>query len=306
MVGSHRAVKRHTHRFESGFEASAARRVRAVMLLTLAIMIVEIVAGTIFNSMALLADGWHMWTHASAFGISALAYAYSKRHADDPRFTFGTGKISALAGFASAVVLTVAAALIAWDSVSHLLSTPGVAFDGALAVALAGLMTNLVSAVLLRDRHHASDHHHSHRHDHILVAAYAHVLADALTSVLAIASLLLGKYLGWWWADPTMGIFGASAIAWWGWLLMRHSGAVLVDYSDETELPAKIRSIIERDGDTWVSDLHLWTVGPGRWAVIIELSAAETRTPAHYKKLLSVFGELCHITVEVNSMTANS
>ncbi len=295
---------RHTHHFQSGIEASAERRTRIVVGLTVVMMVAEIAAGTIYNSMALLADGWHMSTHAGALGIAAFAYWFARKHADDPRFTFGTGKVGTLGGFTSAIILCIVALLMVWESANRLMTTQTIAFDEALWVAVIGLAVNLVSAFVLggqgddHDHHHGHGHHHDH-HDHNLQAAYIHVVADAFTSVLAIAALLVGKYLGWWWMDPMMGFVGAAVIINWSWGLMRKSGDVLLDHGDDGDLREEIRSAIEGGGDRWLSDLHLWQVGPGHWGAIISLVTHDPRDPAYYKGLLSEVHELSHITVEV-------
>lgn len=286
----------HSHRFESGREQGAERRTRLVVALTVVTMAAEIAAGLAFNSMALLADGWHMGTHAGALGIAVFAYAFARRHADDQRFSFGTGKVGPLAGFASAVLLGLVALLMVWESGQRLLTLQAIAFDEALAVAVLGLMVNLASAAILGHHDH-DDHHH---HDHNLRAAYLHVLADALTSVLAIAALLLGKLVGWWWLDPAMGVVGAVIIARWAWDLMRGTGAVLVDHNDDAGLGERVRASIEGEADNRLSDLHLWRIGPGHWAAIVSVVTARPRPPAHYKALLSGLSELSHITVEVH------
>lgn len=297
----------HAHRFETGQENAAERRARIVVALTVAMMVAEIAAGMMFNSMALLADGWHMATHAGALGIAAFAYAFARRYADDRHFTFGTGKVGTLAGFASAVALGIMALLMAWESANRLMSTQTIAFDQALLVAAIGLAVNIASAAILGG--HGHEHGHGHGHDdhghhrghgdHNLRAAYLHVLADAVTSVLAIAALLLGKYLGWWWMDPLMGLIGAAVIAKWAWGLMASTGAVLVDRSDDNDLTEEVRTAIESDADNRLADLHLWQVGPGHWAAIVAVVTATPRDPAHYKRLLAPVHELSHISIEV-------
>ena len=297
----------HPHRFETGGEAAAERRTRIVVGLTLVMMVIEIAAGVLFNSMALLADGWHMATHAGALGITAFAYAYARRHADDPRFAFGTGKVGSLAGFASAVALAIVAALLIWESATRLLSVQVIAFDEALPVAVLGLLVNLASVAILGghahshdDDHGHEDHNHGHAHDHNLRAAYLHVMADALTSVTAIAALLLGKYFGWWWVDPLMGIVGGTVILVWAWGLMRQSGATLIDMSDQ-HLRQEVVDAIEGDADNKVADLHLWRVGPGHWAAIVSLVTHHPRSLEHYRALLAPVHEISHLTVEIQS-----
>jgi cation diffusion facilitator family transporter len=292
---------RHDHDFSLGNTTGAERRTRAVAALTVVTMAVEIAAGQVFNSMALLADGWHMATHAAALGIAAFAYVFARRHASNRRFAFGTGKVNALAGFTSAIILALVSGLMALESVQRLVSQPAIAFDEALLVAVLGLAVNLASAWLLGGHDHSdhddSDHHH---HDHNLRAAYVHVLADALTSVLAIVALLLGKYLGWGWMDPLMGIAGAVVIARWCAGLVRNSAAVLLDHADPDGLHRAVTEALANDPGLAVVDLHVWSVGPGKQAVIVSLVTNEPRSPDFYKRLLSAIPGLAHLTVEVN------
>jgi cation diffusion facilitator family transporter len=263
--------------------------------------------------MALLADGFHMATHAGALAVAAAAYTFAKKHARSSRFTFGTGKVGDLAGFASALVLGVVAIAIAWESVGRLLAPKSVAFGEATLVAVIGLGVNLVSALLLGGGHHHAhghdhdhDHDHGHDHDHHdhaphghhdnnLRAAFIHVLADALTSVLAIAALLAGRYLGWIWLDPMMGIVGAAVIASWSWSLMRDTSAVLLDAAD-AHLEAEVRDEVEGPGGARITDLHIWRLGPGQHGAIVsyvgEAPADEVRA-----RLRQVH-ELRHVTVE--------
>ncbi len=304
---------RHSHRFETGGEAAAERRTRIVLAITLAMMIVEVGAGYAFRSMALLADGWHMSTHAGAMGIAAFAYGFARRKANSAEFTFGTGKVGSLAGYTSAIVLGLIALLIVWQSVQHLLAPEPISFDEALPIAAIGLLVNLGSARILGGGHAAGHHHgndgdhdhhdhHDHRHhtDHNLRAAYVHVLADALTSVLAIAALLMGKYLGWTWMDPLMGIVGAAVIVSWSYGLIRQSGRVLLDRSGDHELEIEVRAAIESDPDNEISDLHLWRVGPDHWAAILSVVSHHPHEPEHYKARLAHIHELSHVTVEVH------
>lgn len=302
----------HDHRFETDGEAGAERRTKAVAALTVAMMAAEIAVGLATNSMALLADGFHMSTHAGALGIAAFAYWHARKHADDRRYTFGTGKVGALAAFTSAIILGMVALLMVWESGLRLLSVQSIGFDEALWVAVLGLTVNIVSALILGGGHghhhhgHAHDgdddhHRHHHHHDHNLRAAYVHVLADAFTSVLAIAALLFGKYLGWWWLDPLMGIVGAVVIAKWAWTLLGRSGAVLLDKSDDDSLEAEVRSAIEAEAGNRVADLHLWQIGPGHWAAIVAVVAQTPRQPLHYRTLLRDVHELSHVTIEVHA-----
>ena len=309
----------HDHFFLGSDHQRNERKVWLVIALTASMMLVEIVAGTLYGSMALVADGWHMSTHAGAMLIAVLAYRFARRHAGNPRFTFGTGKLGDLAGFASAIVLALVALLIGWESLVRLTQPIHIDFNQAIAVAVVGLGVNLVCAWLLKDdhshhghHHHDHDRHHSHDEHHApgkgrnnnLRAAYLHVLADALTSVLAIVALLLGRSYGWSWADPAMGVVGALVIARWSWGLIRDSGSVLLDAAAEgQDVRQEIREAMAPTGSQ-VTDLHVWQVGPGHFAAIVSLMAREPREPAHYKALLAHIHELSHVTVEVQRGTA--
>jgi cation diffusion facilitator family transporter len=284
------------------------RRTWGVIALTAAMMVAEIVAGLAYGSMALLADGFHMATHAGALTISALAYLFARRHADDPRFSFGTGKLGALAGFASAIVLAIVALAIGAESGLRLVAPTTIRFDEAILVAVLGLAVNLASAWMLRgaphDHGHGGDHQrHAHHRadttDHNLRAAYVHVLTDALTSLLAIGGLMAGRFFGWVWMDPAMGIVGAVIIARWTVGLLRDSGAVLLDADADAALSDAIRRTLEREGDR-VLDLHLWRVGPGHLALIVALTADDPRPPAHYKGKIAHLSRLSHVTIEVH------
>jgi len=292
---------KHSHRFTIG-DDQGLRKTKQVILLTLTMMIVEIAGGVLFGSMALLADGWHMGTHAAALGITAIAYYFARRHADNPKYTFGTGKIGVLGGFTSAVILAVVALLMAVESFERLLSPQAIRFDEAIVVALTGLIVNLVSAYILRDRRHVHDHTGSqrHHHDYNLKAAYLHVLADALTSVLAIIALTAGKAWGWVWMDPIMGVVGAAVIMQWSYGLLRDTGKILLDRDVSMETVATIYSTMEADSDNRVSDLHIWRIGTNQLAAIISIVTHFPKPPDHYKKLLTQFKELAHITIEVN------
>ena len=292
----------HSHKF-AAVDRGNERRTTIVVGLTAATMVVEIVAGLLYNSMALLADGWHMGTHVAALTISVFAYRYARRHAEDARFTFGTGKVGVLSGFSSAVVLAVVALLMAAESVQRFFSRPDIRFDQAILVAMLGLAVNLISAVILR-RHSAHQHHggphHTHVHDHNLKAAYLHVVADTLTSVLAIVALVFGKFLGYVWLDPLMGLVGGFMIARWSYGLLRDTGHILLDSVVSQEMLQAVRSAIESDADNRISDLHLWRVGPDDYATIVSVVSDQPRTPEHYKGLLSHIEGLSHITVEVH------
>ena len=320
----------HDHVFLGADHDRNERRIWLVIALTAVMMVVEIGAGTYYGSMALVADGWHMSTHASALLISACAYLYARKQAHNPRFTFGTGKLGDLAGFASAIILALIALLMAWESFLRITHPVPISFAQAIGVAVAGLAVNLASAWLLRgEGHHhghASGHGHSHGHDHghhhhgdhahhapgnhghgadnNMRAAYIHVIADALTSVLAIAALALGSVYGWLWLDPLMGIVGGVIIAQWSYGLMKSSGRVLLDAMEENEdLPGEIRQAIETGGDR-ITDLHVWQVGPGHYAAIVALVSADPQAPEVYKAKLEAIGELSHVTVEVSRARA--
>lgn len=292
----------HDHVFLGKRHDENARRTLWVVALTAVMMVGEIAAGLAFNSMALLADGFHMATHAGALGIAAIAYAYAKRHAHGRRYSFGTGKVGDLAGFASALVLGIVALGIAFESAMRLVDPSPVAFTEATIIAVIGLGVNIVSALLLghghdHDHDHAHDHHHGHAHerDNNLRSAYLHVVADALTSVLAIAALLGGRYLGWVWLDPLMGIVGSVVIAVWAWSLMRDTGAVLLDATDAA-IEAEIRDLVEGPGDAKITDLHVWRVGPGAHSAIISVVGATRETICARVKPVH---EIEHLTVEI-------
>jgi cation diffusion facilitator family transporter len=297
---------KHSHHYNIE-DGHAERNTRRVIVLTLSMMIIEITAGYLFGSMALLADGWHMGTHAVALGITAFAYNFARRHSDNPNYSFGTGKVGVLGGFSSAVVLGVIALLIGVESIQRLISPQPIRFNEAIVVAFVGLVVNVISAFLLQEKH---DHHHerqAHEHghtrkfrDHNLRAAYFHVLADALTSVLAIIALFTGKAFGWIWMDPIMGVVGALIISRWSYGLLVDTGKVLLDRDVNQEAVEEIRSIIEADSDNRVADLHVWRVGSHHLSAIVSIVTHFPKTPDHYKKLLADYNEIAHVTVEVN------
>ncbi|MBX9409644.1 CDF family Co(II)/Ni(II) efflux transporter DmeF [Pseudomonas baetica] len=297
----------HDHQFLGASHDDNARRTLWVVVLTFVMMIGEIAAGYITGSMALLADGFHMATHAGALGIAAAAYGFARRNANNRRYSFGTGKVGDLAGFASAMVLGLVSLAIAGESIVRLFQPTSVAFGEATVIAVVGLAVNLVSAFLLMGHHgHDHGHHHDHGHDHHhhhdnnLRSAYVHVLADALTSVLAIAALLAGRYLGWVWLDPAMGIVGAIVIAKWAYNLMRDSAAVLLDATDEP-VAAEIRELLETSGDMRISDLHVWQVGPQARAAIVSVVASAGITAEAVRERLAPVHELSHLTIELHS-----
>jgi cation diffusion facilitator family transporter len=272
-----------------------------VVILTAITMVVEVVAGLIFGSMALLADGWHMSTHVAAFGITIFAYRYARKHANSPEFSFGTGKVNVLGGFASAIALVVVAFMMALESTERIFIPQEIHFNEAIAVAILGLIVNIVSALILQSHHtHSHEHHHHHHHDHNLRAAYFHVLADALTSLLAIMALFSGKLFGWEWMDPIMGIVGAVIITHWAYGLLKETSSILLDKQVEQEKLLAIKTAIEADSDNRLSDLHVWQVGPSHFAVIISLVTHDPKPPEYYKKLLNQIEGLSHISVEVN------
>jgi len=276
------------------------RRVCMVLGLTIVTMAVEIVAGLVYNSMALTADGWHMGTHAAAFGITLFAYRYARRHANNPRFSFGTGKVGVLGGFASAIALGVVALLMAAESVHRLIDPRDIRFNEAIVVAVIGLVVNLASAVLLKEDHHHHGHNHDHHHDHNLKAAYFHVLADALTSVTAIIALTLGRMFGWVVLDPVMGIVGSLIIARWALGLLKDTSGILLDGSVGEDTRAAIRSAVEDHSECRITDLHVWAVAPGHLAVILAVLSPNGQTPADIKQMLSGIPHLLHVNVEVH------
>ena len=289
---------RHNHHGE--------RRTRWVLLLTLLTMLVEIAAGIEFHSMALLADGWHMATHVMAFLIAIIAYRYGRIHRDDRTFALSPAKVDILGGFASSIALGMVALMMAMQSVERLLLPQNIRFDEAIWVAGAGLTVNLFSAWLLRDHHDHHHHEHSHahhHHDHNLRAAYLHVLADALTSVLAIVALLAGKYYGWNWLDAVMGVVGAIVILVWAWGLIRDTSPILLDHSVSEHEQNEIRRLLEADGETWVVDLHVWRLTSAHHAAIISLITPQTHAPTHYKTLLKPLRFLDHVTIEINPIS---
>ena len=298
MHEEHLSRWRHEHDFQSLHEHGQLRSWQ-VLILTLVVMVVEIVAGTVYGSMALLADGWHMSTHAAAFIIVLAAYRYARKHARDPAFSFGTGKFSVLGGFASSVALAVVALMMFAESLHRMVAPEEIHFNEALAVAVLGLLVNVASAFILKtphEHHHGHDHHH---HDHNLKAAYLHVLADALTSVLAIAALLFGKYFGWNRLDSAVGMVGAIVIARWAFGLLKETAPILLDGSGDEALLRQVREAIESEAS--IADLHVWKVGPEQYGLILSLVAESPRSPDFYKSRLQGILHLAHITVEVNT-----
>jgi cation diffusion facilitator family transporter len=315
----------HSHVFLGAGHARNERRTWGVIALCTGMMAAEIVGGLLFGSIALVADGLHMSTHAGALLLAALAYSYARRHAHDPRFSFGTGKLGDLAGFASAVVLAMIALLIGYEAAMRLVAPVPIHYGEAIAVATVGLAVNVASALMLgggahdhghdhgqghrhdddgRDRAHGdAGHHHDHRHhmhrDNNLRAAVVHVMADAAVSILVIVGLLLGRFLDWAWMDPVVGFVGTLVIAAWSYALIRDTGAVLLDMTPDADMAENIRRAVERDGDR-LCDLHLWRLGPGHVGAIVSVSTTAPRAPAFYRERLTAFRALSHVTIEVH------
>jgi cation diffusion facilitator family transporter len=291
---------RKAHDFVPDF-SHAERRTRIVIAVTAAMMIVEIAAGLMSHSMALLADGWHMSTHVIAFLITAVAYYFARTQAGNARFSFGTGKIGVLGGFTSAVVLSIVAFLMAGESVHRLFVPLEIHFNEAIGIACVGLLVNLSCAFLLADRHHEHDGGSTHHEDLNLRAAYLHVLADAFTSVLAITALTGGKFFGWAWLDPVVGIVGSGVVFSWAYTLLRDTSGILLDRTPaSSDLPEEIRRAVESDGDSLVSDLHVWQVGIGKFAAMISVVAHEPKSCDAYRALLRGHDELVHVTIETH------
>jgi cation diffusion facilitator family transporter len=324
----------HDHVFLGAGHDRNARKTWGVIALCSVMMIAEIIGGSLFGSLALVADGLHMSTHAGAMLIAALAYTYARKHANDARFVFGTGKLGDLAGFTSAIILAMIALLIGYEAIARFLSPIPISFGEAIPIAVAGLLVNIVSAWLLSgDDHAGHDHGHTHSHshghdehaehkheehehdeeihhehdhdspdtrDHNMRAAYIHVMADAAVSVLAIIGLLLAKIFGWLWMDPLAGIVGALVIANWSYGLLRDTGAILMDISPGDAMTNKIRSVVDAAGDK-LADLHVWRLGPGHFGAVVSVITDEAqREPAFYHAALRRFEGLSHITVEIN------
>jgi cation diffusion facilitator family transporter len=317
-------ISSHSHIFLGQDHERAERRTWAVIILCTIMMIAEIIGGALFGSLALIADGLHMSTHAGALLLAALAYSFARKYAEDPNFTFGTGKFGDLAGYSSAIVLAMIALLIGYEAVSRFLDPVPISFNEAIPIAGLGLLVNIASAWLLAGGHHhghAHDHSHSHSHDHShehghdhddehdhgdgahhrdnnMRAAVVHVMADAAVSVLVIVGLLLARTFGWLWMDPLAGFIGALVIASWSIGLIRDTGAILLDRTPDPGMAEKVRATIEGEGDR-VTDLHLWRLGPGHLGAIVSIATSKPREPAHYRQRLADFADLSHVTVEV-------
>ncbi|OEE16745.1 cation transporter [Vibrio cyclitrophicus ZF205] len=314
---------RHQHNFSS-HNSQGEKRTFYVLLLTVVTMIVEIIAGTIYGSMALLADGWHMGTHAAAFGITLFAYRYAKKHAESERFSFGTGKVSVLGGYTSAIALGIVALLMLVESVHRLFNPQAIQFNEAIIVACIGLTVNVVSMFLLGDHHHDHGHEHGHNHsknhdhshsndhdsdhshkhgehhhDHNLRAAYMHVLADTLTSLLAIVALLFGKFYGWNWLDAAMGMIGALVIAKWTMNLMKQTSPILLDENIGDDYRQSITEALA--SYAIVTDFHMWKVSGHHYSAAITLESNSDKTISEYKQMLAKFDKINHLTLEVHS-----
>jgi cation diffusion facilitator family transporter len=308
MIKHAQTVHRFTHDHDSGdINAANERRTLLVVLLTGTTMIVEIIAGHWTGSMALLADGWHMGTHAFALGISYVAYLLARRHNGSELFSFGTGKFGVLAGYTSALFLGLAAAWMIFESVARLLNPVQIAFTEAIWVTAAGLLVNLASVLILHQSDDHSHHHHDHHqggehghHDHNYRAAYLHVIADTLTSVFALTALLAGRFLGWAFLDPVMGIVGGLLISRWAYLLIRATGFILLDGGVAKAIRNKAREVIESDNESQVADLHVWRVGSKEMALVASVVTGTMRKAEEYQSRLKSLPHLAHISVEVH------
>ncbi|OLQ89678.1 cation transporter [Vibrio panuliri] len=301
---------KHEHNFVK-HNHQGEKRTAWVLLLTLTTMIIEIVAGTMFGSMALLADGWHMGTHAAAFCITLFAYRYAKKNAHNQRFSFGTGKVSVLGGYTSAIALGIVAILMFAESVNRLFNPHTIQFNEAIIVAIIGLVVNLVSMFLLGDHHghghehtHEHAHSHHHQHDHNLRAAYMHVLADTLTSLLAIIALVIGKFYGWNWLDAVMGMVGALVITKWTLNLLSQTSPILLDESIENDYREAVKAQLAPYGE--VTDLHIWKISSDHYSAAITIDSSSDLTLTDYKQKLAQFDRISHLTLEVHSNHARS
>lgn len=309
-------LTQHDHVFGQDRIRAGERRTAIVVVLTVLMMVVEIGAGVVFGSMALLADGLHMGSHATALGIALFAYLYARRHARDARYSFGTGKVNSLGGYTGAVLLVMFALLMAYESVHRLIRPVAIGFDQAILVAVVGLIVNGVSAVILgheheHEHHHGEehehdedDHEHHHEHDHNLHSAYLHVLADALTSVTAIVALLCGKLFGWTWMDPVMGVVGSLVVARWAVGLLRGTAAVLLDRQAPQGIVEEVRAAMEGEEGVRVTDLHVWSIGPAIYAAAVSIEAREVKHVDWYKARLPEGLGVVHVTLEIGRTDA--
>jgi cation diffusion facilitator family transporter len=308
MIDNHQA--RHGHVFLGEGHRVNERKTWAVIVLCTIAMLVEIIGGLMFGSIALVADGLHMSTHAGAILLTALAYGYARKHAGDKRFSFGTGKFGDLAGFTSAIILAMIAILVGYEAFGRLLTPVPIHFGEAIPIACVGLAVNVASAWLLSENHHHhhdtdhdhGDHHHAHgatHRDNSMRAAVIHVVADAAVSVLVIIGLLLASVFGWFWMDPVAGIIGACVIASWSYNLIRDTGAILLDMNPDKDMTRKMRTIVENDGDE-LADFHLWRLGPGHLGAILSIITTKNRDADYYRAKLAGFHALSHLTVELS------
>ena len=294
---------RHSHDFTDDFSA-AEKSTRRVLMLTAVMMLAEIVFGLKFHSMALFADGLHMGTHVTAFLVTVLAYFFARRHKADASFSFGTGKFGVLGAYTSAIILGVIGLVMAGESIGRLIHPLSIQFNQAIVVACLGLTVNVASAVILKDKPHGHHHHdgHGHSHDLNLRSAYLHVIADAVTSLLAIAALLSGKFFGWNWMDATMGLVGSAVIGQWAFSLLRQTTIILLDrVPADSDLPVVIREGVEGDGDSLITDLHIWQVAANKFAAIIHVVAHNPKTPDEYRRILKIHEELVHVSIETQA-----
>ncbi len=307
MFTENTPILQHDHTFGQDVKRRGESRTLIVIAITAAMMGVELVAGIIFGSMALLADGLHMASHAVALGINAFAYIYARRNASNAQYSFGTGKVNALGGFTGAVLLAVFALIMAVESFHRLINPIEIIFNQAIVVAVLGLLVNGVCVFILGTKDHGhehehehGEHHHSHGHDHNLKSAYLHVLADALTSILAIVALLTAKYFGLIWMDPVMGLLGALLVARWSIGLLSSTSGVLLDRQASHDLRHEIKEKMEADDNTRVTDLHVWSIGPEIYSALISVIAREPATPAEYKTRIPASLGVVHVNVEIH------
>jgi cation diffusion facilitator family transporter len=306
MIKHAETASRFTHNHESGdINASNERRTLLVVILTGITMTVEIIAGHWTGSMALLADGWHMGTHAFALGISYVAYLLARKHNDSGYFSFGTGKFGVLAGYTSALFLGIAAVWMIVESLARIINPVQIAFTEAIWVTFVGLAVNLASVLILHQSDHHNHHDHDHgdahvHHDHNYRAAYLHVIADTLTSVFALTALLAGRFLGWVFLDPIMGIVGGLLISRWAYQLIRTTGLILLDGGIGTTIKSRVREAIESDNESQVTDLHIWRVGSRDMALVVSVVTGAMRNAEEYRSRLKLLPNLAHISVEVH------
>ena len=298
--------RQHTHHFDDG-NPLAQKRILMATILTAVMMLLEVIGGWIFQSMALLADGWHMSSHMLALGLAYFAYRAARHYAHDRRFSFGTWKIEILAGYSSAILLMVVAGFMAFHSIQRLFSPVQIHYNEAIPIAILGLLVNLICAWLLHDGHHHHHHHdhavevHSHHHDLNQKAAFMHVVADAVTSIFAIIALIFGKYLGWDFLDAALGIVGSILVAKWALSLMQETGKTLLDAEMDHHVVDEIREVVAELPHTTLTDLHVWKVGKGKFSCILALETTVDLTADRVRAMLSIHEEIVHVSVEINS-----